>query len=74
MLRAASAAADAVVRASSADDLGPFHGVPLPIKDLYDAGRVAIMHGVGYPVPHRSHFRCMDIWHTAEPTTVGDQS
>lgn len=32
--RAASAAAEAVARATSADDLPPFHGVPLPIKDL----------------------------------------
>jgi len=43
-----------------------------PIKDLYDQGKVAIVHGVGYPDPNRSHFRSMDIWHTAEPTTVGD--
>jgi amidase len=33
--KAASAAADAVVRASPGD-LGPFHGVPRPIKDLVD--------------------------------------
>jgi amidase len=33
--KAASAAADAVVTASPGD-LGPFHGVPLPIKDLCD--------------------------------------
>jgi amidase len=33
--KAASAAADAVVTASPGD-LGPFHGVPLPIKDLVD--------------------------------------
>jgi amidase len=33
---AASAAADAVVHAVSPDDLPPFHGVPLPIKDLND--------------------------------------
>ena len=39
-----------------------------PIKDLYDQGKVAVVHGVGYPVPNRSHFRSMDIWHTAEPT------
>ena len=44
-----------------------------PIKDLYDQGKVAIMHGVGYPVPNRSHFRSMDIWHTAEPTKVGNE-
>ena len=42
-----------------------------PVKDLYDLGKVAIMHGIGYPVPNRSHFRSMDIWHTAEPTKVG---
>ena len=36
-----------------------------PIKDLWDDGKVAILHGVGYPVPNRSHFRSMDIWHTA---------
>ena len=44
-----------------------------PIKDLYDQGKVAIVHGVGYPTPNRSHFRSMDIWHTAEPTRVGDE-
>jgi uncharacterized protein (DUF1501 family) len=44
-----------------------------PIKDLYDQGKVAIIHGVGYPVPNRSHFRSMDIWHTAEPTKVGNE-
>ena len=42
------------------------------IKDLYDQGKVAIMHGVGYPAPNRSHFRSLDIWHTAEPTKLGD--
>ena len=44
-----------------------------PIKDLYEEGKVAIVHGVGYPEPNRSHFRSMDIWHTAEPTKVGEE-
>ena len=44
-----------------------------PIKDLYEEGKVAIIHGVGYPVPNRSHFRSNDIWHTAEPTKLGDE-
>ena len=44
-----------------------------PIKELYQQGKVAIIHGVGYPNPSRSHFRSMDIWHTAEPTKVGDE-
>ena len=44
-----------------------------PIKELYDQGKVAIIHGTGYPDPNRSHFRSMDIWHTAEPTKVGNE-
>ncbi|MCH8311270.1 MAG: DUF1501 domain-containing protein [Chloroflexi bacterium] len=44
-----------------------------PIKELWDQGNVAIIHGVGYPTPSRSHFRSMDIWHTAEPTKVGNE-
>ena len=34
-------------------------------KDLYDDGSLAIMNSVGYPNPDRSHFRSMDIWHSA---------
>src|SRR5689334_20344610 len=37
------------------------------IKDLYDEGKVAVIQGVGYPNPNRSHFRSMDIWHSAHP-------
>lgn len=42
-------------------------------KDLYDEGKVAIIHGIGYPTPSRSHFRSMDIWHTATPDRVGEE-
>ena len=35
-----------------------------PIKELWDQGKVAIIQGIGYPHPNRSHFRSMDIWHT----------
>ena len=41
-----------------------------PIKELYDRGTVAILNGVGYPNPNRSHFRSMDIWHTCEPEKI----
>ncbi|MAB80446.1 MAG: hypothetical protein CMJ89_13925 [Planctomycetes bacterium] len=34
---------------------------------LFEAGKVAAIHGVGYPIPNRSHFRSMEIWHTADP-------
>ena len=42
-----------------------------PFKDLYDQGKVAVIHGIGYPDSPRSHFRSMDIWHTCEPDKVG---
>ena len=35
------------------------------LKKLYDEGSLAILNGVGYPNPERSHFRSMDIWQTA---------
>ena len=41
-----------------------------PIKNLWDDGKVAILNGVGYPRPNRSHFRSMDIWHTAETVEI----
>jgi uncharacterized protein (DUF1501 family) len=36
-------------------------------KALWDADRLAIVRGVGYPKPDRSHFRSMDIWQTGSP-------
>ena len=36
-------------------------------KSLYDSGQLAILQGVGYPNPNRSHFRSMEIWQTARP-------
>jgi uncharacterized protein (DUF1501 family) len=35
------------------------------LKSLFDEGRVAIVQGVGYPNPNRSHFRSTEIWQTA---------
>ena len=43
------------------------------VKDLYDQGKVAVINGIGYPGPNRSHFRSMDIWHTCEPEKVGTE-
>jgi uncharacterized protein (DUF1501 family) len=48
------------------DEVG-FHPAMAPLKALYDQGKVAVLQGIGYPNPIRSHFRSMDIWHTAEP-------
>ena len=49
------------------DDKVGFHPSMAPVKHLYDQGKVAVIQGIGYPNPIRSHFRSMDIWHTAEP-------
>lgn len=35
------------------------------LAEHFDAGRLAVVTNVGYPRPDRSHFRSMDIWHTA---------
>ncbi len=43
-----------------------------PIKELWDEGKVGVITGIGYPNPNRSHFRSMDVWHTAEPAKIGD--
>jgi len=55
------------------DDHFGFNPAMAPIKDLYDQGKVALINGVGYPTPNRSHFRSMDIWHTCEPDKVGTE-
>ncbi len=44
-----------------------------PVKKLYDEGKLAIVHGIGYENSPRSHFRSMDIWHTCEPDKVGTE-
>ena len=46
------------------DELG-FHPSLAPLRSLYDKGLLSIINSVGYPNPDRSHFRSMDIWHTA---------
>jgi uncharacterized protein (DUF1501 family) len=38
-----------------------------PLRDMMDKSLVSIIQGVGYPNPNRSHFRSMDIWHSAYP-------
>src|SRR5438128_5470785 len=40
------------------------------VKRLYDAGKVAIIYGIGYPNLNYSLFRSMDIWYTVEHEKV----
>jgi uncharacterized protein (DUF1501 family) len=47
-----------------------FHPSLAGFGKLFEAGQLAVVQGVGYPNPDRSHFRSMAIWHTArfDPT------
>jgi uncharacterized protein (DUF1501 family) len=38
-----------------------------PLKSIWESGDMAVIHGVGYPNPDRSHFRAMEIWQTGSP-------
>jgi len=46
------------------DSVG-LHPAMKSAADLYQDGRLAIVQGVGYPNPNRSHFESMAIWHHA---------
>src|SRR5919199_1435358 len=54
------------------DEVG-FNPQMQAVKRLYDEGKVAIIHGIGYPNPNYSHFRSMDIWYTCEPEKVSSE-
>ncbi|WP_027345824.1 DUF1501 domain-containing protein [Hamadaea tsunoensis] len=55
---------DQVLRLDGATGLNP---ALKGLKALYDGKKLAVLRGVGYPKPDRSHFRSMDIWQTADP-------
>jgi uncharacterized protein (DUF1501 family) len=47
------------------NDLVGLNASLAPMKTLMDSGRAAIIQGIGYPNPNRSHFRSTEIWHSA---------
>jgi uncharacterized protein (DUF1501 family) len=49
------------------DYLG-FHPSLGGLRKIYENERLAVVQGIGYPEPNRSHFESMDIWHTAMQT------
>lgn len=56
------------VAASSVLKLDQGLGLPPQLagfSKLWEAGQLAVVQGVGYPQPNRSHFESMDIWHKA---------
>jgi uncharacterized protein (DUF1501 family) len=56
------------------DSIG-LHPSARGFSDLLEGGKLAIVQGVGYPDPNRSHFESMDIWQTCQrkgnPRTTG---
>ena len=56
-------------KALSLTDETGLHPALTAFKELYDDGSLSILNNVGYPNPDRSHFRSMDIWHTASQST-----
>src|SRR5262245_4344293 len=49
------------------DDFG-LHPNLKGCRELLEQGKFAVLHGVGYPNPNRSHFKSMDIWHLGDNT------
>ena len=50
-----------------------FHPAAEPLKEMFDRGDIAIVQGIGYENSNRSHFRAMDIMHTAEPLVISTE-
>jgi uncharacterized protein (DUF1501 family) len=53
-----------------ADGIG-LHPNLTGLRELIDNGQAAIMQGIGYPNPNRSHFTSTDIWHTGNRSAQG---
>lgn len=49
------------------DDRRALHPALTGIKALWDRGKVAVVHGVGYPDFDYSHFQAMEIYRGADP-------
>ena len=56
------------------DDEGAFHPAFAGMKNLYEDGKLHILHSVGYPNQNRSHFRSTDIWTSGSAADVFDSS
>lgn len=48
------------------DSYHALHAGLAPLQPFFAEGRLAIVEGCSYPNPNRSHFKSMDIWHTAD--------
>ncbi len=58
---------DVVIRL---DDHVGLNSAMVGFKPMIEKGTLAVVQGVGYPNPERSHFEAMDIWQSADPKRV----
>jgi len=49
------------------DDHVGLHSAMRGFRPVWEQGQLAVVQGVGYPNPQRSHFEAMDIWQSADP-------
>lgn len=56
---------EAVIRL---DDHVGLHSGLKALQPFWQRGELAVVQGVGYPNPQRSHFEAMDIWQSADPS------
>ena len=63
--------ADKILRLN--DQVG-LNGRMSALKEMADGGRLTVVEGVGYPNPNRSHFRSMEIWHTATDSNLASDT
>ena len=50
------------------------HAALKPLMPLWEAGELAILHGLGYPKPNRSHFSSIALWETGgDGNRAGDK-
>lgn len=52
-----------VLKLSASPETG-FHPSMSGMREMYDSGKLAVIHSVAYPNPDQSHFRSTDIWMT----------
>ncbi len=60
-------AKDVVIRL---DDHVGLNSSMVGFRQMWEKGQLAVVQGVGYPNPERSHFEAMDIWQSADPKRV----
>jgi uncharacterized protein (DUF1501 family) len=54
------------------DEAFALHSALKPLLTSWNAGDLAILHGLGYPQPNRSHFKSIALWETGgDGTGVG---